>query len=157
MKLVLLVVGKTEEAWVNQALAYSGSRLQHYLPFEDVVLPDVKSANHLTEQQIRQKEGVAILSWCKASDMVVLLDERGTQMTSEGLANWMQKKMNAGLRQLVMVVGGAYGFDEAVYKAFPEKISLSSMTLSHQMVRVVLVEQVYRAMTILKGEPYHHG
>jgi 23S rRNA (pseudouridine1915-N3)-methyltransferase len=157
MKLVLIVIGKTEEDWANQALADYSSRLKHYLPFEMVILPDIKTVRHLTEQQIKQKEGEAILSWCKASDVVVLLDERGEQMTSEGLANWLQKKMNAGCRQLVLVIGGAYGFDEAVYKAFPEKISLSSMTLSHQMVRVVLVEQLYRAMTILKGEPYHHG
>lgn len=157
MKIILLVVGKITDAWAQTAIARYEARIRHYLPFELVVIPDVKGTKHLTEAQVKEKEGQAILGWIKPGDAMVLLDERGTTYSSEAFADRLQKKMNAGVRNLVFVVGGPYGFSQAVYDAVPERMSLSALTLTHQMVRVLFVEQVYRAMTILRGEPYHHA
>ena len=156
MKIILLVVGKTTDAWVQTAISLYESRIKHYLPFELAVIPAVKAAKNLTEEQVKEKEGQAILSWIKPGDAMVLLDEKGVSLSSERFAERLQKKMNAGVRNLVFVVGGPYGFSPAVYDAVPERLSLSALTLTHQMVRVLFIEQVYRAMTILKGEPYHH-
>jgi 23S rRNA (pseudouridine1915-N3)-methyltransferase len=157
MKIILLVVGKTSEEWVKNAISEYENRLKHYLPFQIEVIPDLKSTKSLTENQIKIKEGEAILSWKKPGDMMVLLDENGEMHSSESFATFLQKKMNAGIRNLIFVVGGPYGFDSAVYTATTDRISLSKMTFSHQMVRIFFVEQVYRAMTILNGEPYHHS
>jgi 23S rRNA (pseudouridine1915-N3)-methyltransferase len=157
MKIILLVVGKTSEEWVKNAISEYENRLKHYLPFQIEVIPDLKSTKSLTENQIKIKEGEAILSWKKPGDMMVLLDENGKMHSSESFATFLQKKMNAGIRNLIFVVGGAYGFDSAVYSATTDRISLSKMTFSHQMVRVFFIEQIYRAMTILNGEPYHHS
>jgi len=156
MKIILLVVGKTTDAWVQTAISLYESRIKHYLPFELAVIPAVKAAKNLTEEQVKEKEGQAILCWIKPGDAMVLLDEKGVSLSSERFAERLQKKMNAGVRNLVFVVGGPYGFSPAVYDAVPERLSLSALTLTHQMVRVLFIEQVYRAMTILKGEPYHH-
>ncbi|NLT02891.1 MAG: 23S rRNA (pseudouridine(1915)-N(3))-methyltransferase RlmH [Bacteroidales bacterium] len=156
MKIIILVVGKTTDAWVQTAISLYESRIKHYLPFELAVIPAVKAAKNLTEEQVKEKEGQAILSWIKPGDAMVLLDEKGVSLSSERFAERLQKKMNAGVRNLVFVVGGPYGFSPAVYDAVPERLSLSALTLTHQMVRVLFIEQVYRAMTILKGEPYHH-
>jgi len=157
MKVILLVVGKTNDAWAKTAIAEYEKRLKHYLPFQIEVVPDLKSTKNLTEDQVKAKEAESILSWNKSGDVMVLLDENGEQYSSEGFAALMQKKMNAGVRNLIFVVGGPYGFDASVYAAVKEKISLSRMTFSHQMVRVFFVEQIYRAMTILNNEPYHHS
>lgn len=157
MKLILLVVGKTNEAWVKEAITEYENRLKHYLPFQIEVIPDLKSTKSLTESQIKIKEAEAILTWKKPGDVMVLLDENGKMLRSESFAAFLQKKMSAGVRNLIFVVGGPYGFDSSVYAATTERISLSKMTFSHQMVRVFFVEQVYRAMTILNGEPYHHS
>ncbi|MDP4277153.1 MAG: 23S rRNA (pseudouridine(1915)-N(3))-methyltransferase RlmH [Bacteroidota bacterium] len=157
MKLILLVVGKTTESWAKTAIAEYESRLKHYLPFRIEVIPDLKSTKHLTEEQIKSREAEAILAWNKPGDTMVLLDERGESYTSEGFASYLQKKMNTGIRQLIVVIGGPYGFAPSVYEAVPERISLSKMTFSHQMVRLFAVEQCYRAMTILNNEPYHHS
>lgn len=157
MKVILLVVGKTNDAWAKTAIAEYEKRLKHYLPFQIEVIADLKSTKSLTEDQIKVKEAESILAWNKSGDVMVLLDEKGADYTSEGFAVLMQKKMNAGVRNLIFVVGGPYGFDSAVYAAVKEKISLSRMTFSHQMVRVFFVEQIYRAMTILNNEPYHHS
>jgi Uncharacterized conserved protein len=157
MKVILLVVGKTNDAWAKTAFAEYEKRLKHYLPFQFEVIPDLKSTKSLTEDQVKAKEAESILAWNKSGDVMVLLDENGTQYTSEGFAGLMQKKMNAGIRNLVFVVGGPYGFDPAVYAAVKERMSLSRMTFSHQMVRVFFIEQIYRAMTILNNEPYHHS
>jgi len=150
------VVGKTTDAWVQTAISLYESRIKHYLPFELAVIPAVKAAKNLTEEQVKEKEGQAILSWIKPGDAMVLLDEKGVSLSSERFAERLQKKMNAGVRNLVFVVGGPYGFSPAVYDAVPERLSLSALTLTHQMVRVLFIEQVYRAMTILKCGPYHH-
>jgi 23S rRNA (pseudouridine1915-N3)-methyltransferase len=156
MKLILLVVGKTNDAWIKTAIADYEQRLKHYLPFQMEVIPDLKSTKHLTEEQVKAREAEAILAWNKPGDVMVLLDEKGEQYSSEGFSTYLQKKMNAGIRNLIFVVGGPYGFAPSVYEAAGERISLSRMTFSHQMVRVFFVEQVYRAMTILSNEPYHH-
>lgn len=157
MKIILLVVGKTTDTWVQTAISLYETRIKHYLPFELVVIPTIKTAKNLTEDQVKEKEGQAILGWIKPGDAMVLLDEKGMTLTSEGFADRLQKKMNAGVRNLVFVVGGPYGFSPAVYDAVSERMSLSALTLTHQMVRILFIEQVYRAMTILKGEPYHHA
>ncbi|HBL72827.1 MAG TPA: 23S rRNA (pseudouridine(1915)-N(3))-methyltransferase RlmH [Bacteroidales bacterium] len=157
MKIILLVVGKTTDTWVQTAISLYEARIKHYLPFELVVIPTIKTAKNLTEDQVKEKEGQAILGWIKPGDAMVLLDEKGMTLTSEGFADRLQKKMNAGVRNLVFVVGGPYGFSPAVYDTVSERLSLSALTLTHQMVRILFIEQVYRAMTILKGEPYHHA
>jgi len=157
MKVILLVAGKTNDAWAKTAIAEYEKRLKHYLPFQIEVIPDLKSTKNLTEDQVKAKEAELILAWNKSGDVMILLDENGEQYSSEGFAGFMQKKMNAGVRNLIFVVGGPYGFDASVYAAVKEKISLSRMTFSHQMVRMFFVEQIYRAMTILSGEPYHHS
>lgn len=131
-------------------------RLKHYTPFQIEVIPEVKAAKSLTEEQVKAKEAESILPWVKPENALILLDERGDTYTSEGFSTLLQKKMNAGVRNLVFVVGGPYGFAQTVYDAVKERLSLSGMTLTHQMVRVLFIEQLYRAMTILKGEPYHH-
>jgi len=156
MKLILLVVGKTNDTYSKAAIAEYEKRLKHYLPFQIEVIPDLKTTKNLTEEQVKAREAESILAWNKPGDVMILLDENGDSFTSEGFSVFLQKKMNAGVRNLIFVVGGPYGFDSSVYAVARERISLSKMTFSHQMVRVFFVEQVYRAMTILKNEPYHH-
>ncbi len=156
MKVILLQVGKTTDKYALQATEDYASRLKHYLGFQIETIPDLKSTKNLTEAQVKAREAEQILTWNRPENQLVLLDERGLEQSSVQFSQWMQKKMNSGLRNLVFVIGGPYGFDQTVYDAVKERISLSKMTFSHQMVRVFFVEQVYRAMTILNGEPYHH-
>ena len=156
MKVILLVVGKTTDAWANTAISLYEKRLKHYLPFQVEVLPEVKALKSLTEDQLKQKEADLILNWNKPGDVLILLDEKGANPSSEAFADFLQKKMNSGIRNLIFVVGGPYGFAPTVYAACKERIALSRMTLTHQMVRVFFTEQLYRAMTILNNEPYHH-
>ncbi len=156
MKVILLQVGKTTDPYAIKAIEEYSARLGHYVNFQIESIPDLKSTKNLSEAQIKAREAEQILAWDKPDNRLVLLDERGLEQTSLQFAQWMQKKMNTGLRQLVFVIGGPYGFDQTVYAAVKERISLSKMTFSHQMVRVFFVEQLYRAMTILNGEPYHH-
>lgn len=156
MKIILLVVGKTNDTWAKTAIAEYEKRLKHYLPFQIEVIPDLKSTKNFTGEQVKTREAEAILAWNKPGDVMVLLDENGEQFKSEGFAGLLQKKMNSGVRNLVFVVGGPYGFASSVYAACKKRISLSKMTFSHQMVRVFFLEQLYRAMTILSNEPYHH-
>lgn len=157
MKIVLLFLGKTTDDYARQALKVYQERLGHYLNLQIEEVPDLKSTKSLSEAQVKAREAEAVLAWVKPENQVVLLDERGLEQTSAQFATWMQKKMNSGLRSLVFVVGGPYGFDDSVYEAVKERLSLSRMTFSHQMVRVFFIEQLYRAMTILHGEPYHHA
>ena len=130
-------------------------RLKHYIPFEFVLLPDIKNAKTLSEDQLKAAEGEAILARLTPAMDVVLLDEHGREFRSIEYADWLQKKMNAG-RDLTLIIGGAYGFSPAVYARANGKLSLSQMTFSHQMIRIMAIEQLYRAMTILRNEPYHH-
>jgi 23S rRNA (pseudouridine1915-N3)-methyltransferase len=156
MKLCLLFVGKTDADYIKKGYEVYEKRLSHYLPIETIIIPDLKKVKNLSENQQKQLEGQAILNQLKPTDKLVLLDEKGKDFTSIKFADFMQKEMNAGLKRLILVIGGPYGFSDAVYQKAQGKISLSKMTFSHQMVRMFLIEQAYRAMTILKNEPYHH-
>lgn len=156
MKVTFVVIGRTVDSHFTALINDYIGRLKHYLPFEMQVIPELKDTKHLTVEQQKQKEGDLLLKFFQAGDTIVLLDEGGKEMRSMDFAAWMQKKqINVG-RRLIFVVGGPYGFSSAVYNAASEKISLSQMTFSHQMIRLIFVEQLYRAMTILNGEPYHH-
>ena len=156
MKITLLTVGKTDVRWVREGLDLYVSRLTHYVPFLLVEIPELKNVSALTKDQIKQKEGELILKQLKSSDEVVLLDEHGREMTSLEFARAIEGKMSRASRDIVFVIGGAYGFSLDVYGRADGKISLSKMTFSHQMVRTIFAEQLYRAFTIIKGEPYHH-
>ena len=156
MKITLLVIGKTEADYLKKGIDIYLKRLVHYLPFSMVVIPALKNNKNLTEEQQKQKEGELILSQTKPGDQLILLDENGKQFSSVKFSRYLEKMMVAGTRSIVFVVGGPYGFSEQVYQKASGRISLSEMTFSHQMVRLIFVEQMYRAMTILKGEPYHH-
>ena len=155
MKMTLLVTGKTGDARLASLIQDYQQRLTHYVPFEFVVLPDIKNAKSLSEEQLKTAEGDVILRWLTPSMEVVLLDEHGREFRSIEYAEWLQKKMSAG-KDLVLIIGGAYGFSPAVYARANYKVSFSQMTFSHQMIRLMAIEQLYRAMTILRGEPYHH-
>lgn len=156
MNIDLILVGKTTVPFVAEAMEVYAKRLGNYVNFSTVVIPDVKNAKSLSEGQLKEAEGEAILKTAAKYDRVVLLDEKGTELSSEELAGWIEKKAAAGTRRLALVVGGAYGFAPKVYEAAAERLSLSRMTFSHQMIRMLIAEQLYRAFTILKGEPYHH-
>lgn len=156
MTIKLLGIGKTDDPEIQKLTNVYMKRLQFYNKFECEFLPDLKKAKNLDENQQKQKEGELILDKLSASDFVVLLDENGKQFSSEGFSEYIQKRLNSGLKQLVFVIGGPYGFSEAVYARADSKVSLSKMTFSHQMVRLFFTEQLYRAFTILKNEPYHH-
>ena len=156
MKITLLTMGRTDVAWVREGLMLYVSRLKHYLPFVLNELPELKNASSLSRDQIRRKEGELLMAQLRASDEVILLDEKGREYRSLEFASFIEGRMLGGGRDIVFVVGGAYGFSDAVYDRADGKVSLSKMTFSHQMVRTVFAEQLYRAMTIIKGEPYHH-
>lgn len=156
MRITLLTVGKTDVRWVKEGLELYGSRLSHYIPFTLTELPELKNVSSLSKEQIKDKEGEAILKTLKAADEVILLDERGREYRSIELAGMIEDRLNRGGKDIVFVVGGAYGFSDAVYRRSDSMMSLSKMTFSHQMVRTIFVEQLYRAFTIIKGEPYHH-
>jgi 23S rRNA (pseudouridine1915-N3)-methyltransferase len=156
MKITLLTVGKTDKDWVRQGMEIYVSRLKHYIPFAVVEIPELKNVSALTKDQIKTREGELILKNIKPTDDLILLDERGKEYTSVELAKVIQDKISYVGKDMVYVIGGAYGFSDAVYQRANSKISLSRMTFSHQMVRAIFVEQIYRAFTIMKGEPYHH-
>lgn len=155
MKITLLVVGKTTDAHIDTLIQDYQKRLTHYLPFSLVVIPELKNTKSLTMEQQKLAEGELILRQLTPSTDMILLDEKGREYRSVEFADFLQKKMSSG-RDVVFVVGGPYGFSQSVYDKANGKISLSQMTFSHQMVRLFFVEQIYRAMTILRGEPYHH-
>ncbi len=150
------MIGKTDQAYLNEGIAEYMSRLKHYLPTELIIIPSLKNCRGLTANQIKQKEGELILKQVGKGDTVLLLDEKGKHYTSTEFSAFIQQNMNQGIQNLVFVIGGAYGFGQEVYLKFPYKIALSKMTFSHQMVRLFFIEQLYRAMTIIKNESYHH-
>lgn len=155
MKTELILVGKTTNKHFVACINDYVERIGHYMPFSITTIPELKNAKSLSEDQQKEREGELIMKQLQASDTVVLLDEHGSQMRSIEFASWLQKMQNSA-RRLVFVIGGPYGFSPALYQHANQKISLSLMTFSHQMVRLVFTEQIYRACTILKGEPYHH-
>lgn len=157
MKITLILNGKTEDDYLIQGIRLYEQRLKHYITFETVVIPGLKNTKALSIEQQKQKEGELLLKNMQAADRLILLDENGKEYSSVHFSEFIQQRMNSGIKNLVFVVGGPYGFSEEVYKRANGKISLSKMTFSHQMVRLFMVEQVYRAMTILRNEPYHHS
>ncbi|NAY90655.1 23S rRNA (pseudouridine(1915)-N(3))-methyltransferase RlmH [Muricauda sp. JGD-17] len=156
MQITLIAIGKTDNAQLGQLIALYEKRLKHYIRFEFNIIPDIKNSKNLSEDQQKQKEGELILSQMKPSDILILLDEKGKQFSSVEFAQFLQKKMNSGIKNLVLAIGGPYGFSQTIYERSNGKVSLSKMTFSHQMVRLFVVEQLYRAFTILRNEPYHH-
>ncbi len=156
MKILFLVIGKTDESYLDTGILKYIKRLEHYVPFEMKVIPDIKNRKTLTEEQQKKAEGDLILSNINIGDDLILLDENGKTFSSVSFSQWIEKQMNAGSKRIIFVVGGPYGFSKEVYDKAKFKISLSEMTFSHQMIRLIFVEQLYRAFTIIKGEPYHH-
>lgn len=156
MKVSLIVVGKTNSKYLIQGETEYFERLKHYVPIDYKVIPELKNTKKLSEDQQKIKEGELILNQISNKDFVVLLDDKGKTYSSVGFSKFFEKKMITGTKSVVFIVGGAYGFSDDVYKRSNDKLSLSKMTFSHQMVRLIFLEQVYRAMTIIKGEPYHH-
>jgi len=156
VKILLLAIGATDKTYMKEGINDYLKRLSFYIPFEMKVIPDLKNRQSLSFDLQREKEGQLILSQVLPGDHLILLDEHGDSYSSIEFSKWIQKKMATGLRQLVFVIGGPYGFSKAVYQRSDGKISLSEMTFSHQMVRMIFIEQLYRAMTIIKNEPYHH-
>jgi 23S rRNA (pseudouridine1915-N3)-methyltransferase len=157
MKIKLICIGKTGKSFLVEGEQEYLTRLGHYIAVEKVELPDIKNARKLSQEQVKTEEGKALLKQLVTSDQVFLLDENGTQYSSEQFATFLQKRFNQGGKSIVFIVGGAYGFSDEVYQRAQGKVSLSNMTFSHQMIRMIFFEQVYRGMTILRGEPYHHA
>ena len=155
MKTILILVGKTVNKHFIAGIEDYSERISHYMPFEIVTIPELRNTKNLSEEQQKISEGDLILRQIQPSDTVVLLDEHGKEFRSIEYARWLQQKQQTA-RRLVFVIGGPYGFSDAVYSRSNEKISLSKMTFSHQMVRLIFTEQLYRACTIIKGGPYHH-
>ena len=157
MTITLLTVGKTDVKWVKEGLELYASRLAHYASFSVTEIPELKKVSALSQEQIKEKEGELILKQLEPGDILILLDEHGREYRSLEFARYLEKQLAAGGgKRIVFAVGGAYGFSEAVHARCQDKLSLSKMTFSHQMVRAIFAEQLYRAFTILKGEPYHH-
>ena len=156
MKAVLLAIGKTDAQYFKEAIEEYQKRLVHYLPFDVELIPDLKNTKNLSEEQQKAKEGEMILKSLQAGDYIVLLDDKGKEYTSMKFARYIEQKMHSVPKRLVFIIGGPYGFSEEIYSKANEKLTLSRMTFSHQMVRLIFVEQLYRAMTIINNEPYHH-
>ncbi len=156
MNIELIVVGKTDSEQIEKLVEGYAKRVNHYCRFSITTLPDLRSTKSLSAKQQKTAEGEAILRQINDSDYVVLLDERGTQYRSVEFAQWLQKRMNSGVKRLLLIIGGPYGFSDEVYARSHSKISLSAMTFSHQIIRAIFAEQIYRAFTILRNEPYHH-
>ena len=155
MKTAIIMVGKTTDKHFAAGIDDYVARIGHYMPVEVVTIPELKNTKSLTEEQQKAAEGELILRQVKPADTLILLDENGTERTSVAFARWMEQKRNT-VRRLVFAIGGPYGFSPDVYSRANEMVSLSRMTFSHQMVRLIFAEQIYRACTIIKGEPYHH-
>lgn len=157
MKITLIAIGKTEDKYLIEGIEKYLNRLKHYINFNLLIIPDIKNTKNLTEGQQKNKEAEAIHKQISASDVIVLMDEKGKKYSSISFANYLNKQMIGSVQHLVFIIGGPYGFDESIYKRANTTISLSDMTFSHQMVRLFFIEQLYRAFTILKNEPYHHA
>lgn len=156
MKITLLAIGKTNAKYLQEGIEQYIKRLSHYIPFEFKILPDVKTTKGLTQEKQKEMEGQMFLNCIQSGDVVVLLDEKGKEMTSREFSVYLDKKMVTVAKNLIFVIGGPYGFSQEMYNRANEKLSLSKMTFSHEMIRLFFIEQIFRAMTILKGEPYHH-
>src|SRR5690554_590786 len=156
MNIKLLAIRKTDDKNLQTLIEQYQKRLSFYVKFDLEIISDIKKAKNLSEAQQKEKEGELILSKITPTDQLILLDENGKSFSSIGFSDYLQKKMNSGVKTLVLVIGGPYGFSDTIYQKANGRISLSEMTFSHQMVRLFVVEQIYRAFTILRNEPYHH-
>ena len=156
MEIKLIAIGKTDRTELDQLINSYQKRLIHYVRFSFEIIPELKNSKNLSEKLQKEEEGKLILSKITPTDRLMLLDENGKEMNSVGFSSFLQKQMNSGIKQLVLVIGGPYGFSEAVYQKASGTLALSKMTFSHQMVRLFVIEQLYRGFTILKNEPYHH-
>ena len=156
MKITLLAIGKTNQTWLEEAVTEYVKRIKRYIAFELKIVPDVKNAKSLSEEQLKEKEGELLLASLLSTDELVLLDEKGQEYSSEEFAAYIEKKAVGSTKSLVFCIGGAYGFSQSVYRRAVAKQALSRMTFSHQMVRLIATEQLYRAFSIIKNEPYHH-
>lgn len=156
MKATLILVGKTVDKRFAELISEYANRLKHYISFEINTIPELKNTKSLTSEQQKNSEAELIIKNLQPSDYVVLLDEHGKEMRSIEMADWMKRKMNTINKRIVFIIGGPYGFSQKIYDIAHEKLSMSKMTFSHQMIRLIFVEQLYRSMTILNGEPYHH-
>jgi 23S rRNA (pseudouridine1915-N3)-methyltransferase len=156
MKIKIIAIGKTHKSFLVDGENEYIKRIKKYVAIEKIEIQDIKNAKKLTQNQIKEKEGKLLLPKLESHSLIVLLDEKGKEYTSMKFSNWMQDKMNRGFKNIIFLIGGAYGFSDDVYKAAHEKIALSKMTFSHQMIRILFTEQIYRAFTILNNEPYHH-
>ena len=156
MRLKIIIIGKTEEAYLKQGIEKYHTRLKNYISTEVIEIPALKSTKNLSIEQQKTKEGELIMKKLQKSDLIVLLDEKGKEYNSMDFSKFFQNKMNSGIKSLCLIIGGPYGFSKDVYAHSQQKIALSKMTFSHQMIRLLLFEQCYRAMSILRNEPYHH-
>ena len=156
MTIKLIAIGKTDHKDLQALIDIYQNRLRHYINFDFEIIPDIKNVKNLSEAQQKQKEGELVLNKLKSTDVLILLDENGKQYDSVAFSQYLQKHMNSGIKQLVFVIGGPYGFSPEVYQKANGKLSLSKMTFSHQMIRLFMIEQLYRGFTILRNEPYHH-
>ena len=156
MEICLLSIGKVSTSWIQDGIAVFESRLGRYIKYSPLVLSDIRNAKNLSIDKIKEEEGKLILENLLPSDFIVLMDEKGQQFTSVSFSEWIQKQMNSGRKRLIFIIGGPYGFSSSVYERADYKIALSKMTFTHEMAKLILTEQLYRSMTILKGEPYHH-
>lgn len=156
MKITLIAIGKTDDSYILEGIDKYLKRLKHYIKFELVIIPDLKNTKNLSEDEQKSKEAELFFKQILNTDQLVVLDERGVESSSLQFADFINKRMIGSVQNLVFLIGGPYGFDQSIYQRANYKISLSKMTFSHQMIRLFFVEQVYRAFTILKGEPYHH-
>jgi 23S rRNA (pseudouridine1915-N3)-methyltransferase len=156
MKVELWMIGKTAFSYLEDGMAIYEKRLKHYLPLSLEVVPDIKNAKNLSPQELKEKEGAIILKKLKNDDLLIILDEKGKEYSSISFSTFIEKQLSAPKKRLIFLIGGAYGFSSEIYQRANMKISLSKMTFSHQMIRLFFLEQLYRAMTILKGEPYHN-
>lgn len=156
MKIKIIAIGKTHKSFLMEGENEYLKRIKKYIPIEKIEIPDLKNAKKLTQKQIKEKEGKLLIAKIEPHSLIVLLDEKGREFTSMKFSTWIQDKMNRGYKNIIFLIGGAYGFSDEVYKLANEKIALSKMTFSHQMIRMLFTEQIYRAFTILNNEPYHH-
>jgi len=156
MKIKLVVIGKTDDKYIGEGIKKYQGRLKHYIAFEYAELPDIKNSKNLSREQQKKQEGEMLLKTVQAGDHIIVLDEKGRMFTSREFASYIEKRMISGVKRVVFFVGGPYGFSDEVYSKASDRISLSKMTFSHQLVRLIFFEQIYRAMTIIRNEPYHH-
>lgn len=156
MQITLIAIGRTDSADLERLMEVYSKRLKHYIRFEIHLIPDLRNAKHISQAQQREREGELLLARLQPTDHLILLDEAGTAYSSLEFASFLQEKMNRSVKHLILAIGGPYGFSEAVYAKSHGKISMSKMTFSHQMVRLFVLEQLYRGFTILRNEPYHH-